>query len=304
MSTDLDLDELQTKWDILGRFQSHGPSRAVAERAWDAWLNASPGERDALDDRIRAAATYANHLFQTNAWYRDGDMTAWFGMEDLHLDELARRGMALRAQWQAQEIDPDDEEAWAREEAAEAEEERITRLEDEGAYGRTVRHTPDHARYIYIRFGRMPKDGYSHFGLAKEDTEDGPDPWRVETGGKWRENGICVFRAYHHPDHPGHFILMEPHFSLALYGVDSAERHLLAVVPEEGGPVLRVDGSPVTCKARDGTTRIELGSDGEYLIDHRTVAAVEEVDVDRIWYGRGSRLTDLLERRRNPLSWS
>jgi hypothetical protein len=142
MSTDLDLDELQTKWDILGRFQSHGPSRAVAERAWDAWLNASPGERDALDDRIRAAATYANHLFQTNAWYRD---------------ELARRGMALRAQWQAQEIDPDDEEAWAREEAAEAEEERITRLEDEGAYGRTVRHTPDHARYIYIRFGKCPR---------------------------------------------------------------------------------------------------------------------------------------------------
>jgi len=299
------LEDVATEWDIRSRFIQRGPGATLAERAVAAWRSAPHEEREAVLDMASAAATYASHQYYQNVWFRDGDMGPWFEMENLPFEEVARRGEELRARWREEEQarlpDPDDEEAWdrlyAEESAAEAEQDRVRRLDDEGAYGRTVPHRPDYDRYVYIRFGRMPKDGYSHFGLAGEDTEDGPDPWRVETGGKWRESGTCVFRAYHHPEHPGHFVLIQPHFDQALYGIDGMDSHLLAVVPEEDPTVLKLDGRPVTCKGMDGSVRIELGSDGEYMIDARTITAIEELTVDRIWVSESGRLEELLARR-------
>jgi len=300
-----DPDDVAVEWDIRGRFISRGPGARLAELAVEAWRSAPEEDREAVLDRVRAAATYADRQYYDNAYYRDRTMDGWFQMDGLTFDEIARLGGEMIAHWQAEEAarlpSPDDEEAWERLEAEEAkreaEEDRVRHLEDEGFYGRTLRYQPDFERYIYVRFGRMPKDGYSHFGLAGEDTEDGPDPWRLETGGKWRESGTSVFRAYHHPEHPGHFVLVSPHYDMAMYGVDALDGHLLAVVPEGDPTILRVDGSPVTCKGRDGTVRVELGSDGEYLIDPRTITAVEELAPDRIWVSEGGRLEDLLARR-------
>jgi len=304
-----DPEDVAAEWDIRGRFISRGPGARLAERAVEAWRSAPEEDRESVLDKVRSAATYADRQYYDNAYYRDRTMDGWFELDGLTFDEIARRGEEMIARWRAEEAarlpSPDDEEAWERLEAEEAkreaEEDRVRHLEDEDFYGRTVRYHADFERYIYVRFGRMPKDGYSHFGLAGEDTEDGPDPWRLETGGKWRESGTCVFRACHHPEQPGHLVLIQPHFDMAMYGIDSAEGHLLAVMPEDDLTILRVDGSPVTCKGRDGTVRVELGSDGEYLIDPKTITAVEGVTPDRVWASDKVPLEELLARRSSSL---
>ncbi len=237
------------------------------------------------------AARYAEHLYAKGAYARDADLDGWFALPSLGVEGAARAWEAVKAGWKASLPAPDDEEAWARldaeEEARDAERERQDRLEDDGWYGRTVPYGPGADAWIYVRFGRMPRDGRSVFGLAGEDTEEGPDPWRAELGGMTHEAGTCVLRARRHPDVPGAYLVMAPHFEHALYGISGFESYMLAIIPryEEGEhpTVLRVDGFPVTLEARDKTLRLELGSDGEYLIDPRRPVAARALSLETVY---------------------
>lgn len=294
------MDEIDiriARLDLVSRFPRNSVGRALARQALEAW-DLADGE-DAKYEVERLASDVAGHadlVFRQNAYYRDGDMSAWFCLPEAGLQEIARRQRELRQAWLAAN---DDEEALA---AAEAEAERIDRLEDEGAYGRTLPLVPETDRWIYVRFGGMPAAGKSAFGLAREDNEDGPDPWRAELGNMTHEAGVSVFRAYRHPDRADAYVLMEPAFCLARYGVCDQESHLLAVVPDpdNGGEiaVLRLDGSLSWSKAFDGTRRAELGSDGEYLVDTGKPFTVHSLSLEDVWVSEQEPMPDFLARRR------
>lgn len=296
------MDDLETRLaeqDLLALFPRNEAGRALAQMALSAWREAGGGEaREVAERQAGMAASYADHVFRSNAWFRDGDMEELRALPGLGLEEAAGRWRMLRDEWEALRAATTDEDDWAADEEAE----RIARLEDEGAYGRTLAYSEESERWIYVRFGGMPSGGRSRFGLAREDTEDGPDPWRQELGGMTHEAGVSVFRASMHPDVPGAYVLIAPAFDLARYGVESQESHLLSVYPrakagEEGTAVL-VDGSLVTSRARDGTLRAELGSDGEYLVDVRKPFAVRPLSVGAIWVSERESLSDFLVRRR------
>jgi hypothetical protein len=251
-------------------------------------------------ERLRLASMYATHAYDSNAGVRHGDLAEWFGLPELPFDELARRGHALQASWWAAQPDPDDEalqdrierERWAADDA----DERIARIEERGGYGRTLRHFPACDEYLFIRLGGIPRSGgYSVFGLAGDDTEEGPDPWRAAMSGKVRESGTSVFRARRHPDEPGAYVLIAPDFSNAVYDVPSEHAYFLSIVPGRRFPVLRIDGSPVTT-VRHGDRRIVLGSDGEYLVDPCEPWTVHELPLESIWVDLDTTLADFVER--------
>lgn len=259
-----------------------------------AWRSEG-GDPRSFEDRLRDAACYATHELAANARMRSGDMSTWFALPDLPFDELARRGMALRASWAAAPNPEDAESLELERRKADEEDERIAAIEEAGGFGRTHPYAPECEQHIYIRLGDVPRDGYSRFGLAVDDTEESPDPWRVATGNKAREAGMSVFRAYRHPDVPDAYVLVDPDFRKAIYDVISSEDHLLAVMPEGRFPVLRIDGSPVVATRR-GVERIVLGTDGEYLIDPARPWSATELPASAIWISEQVRLTEFVAR--------
>lgn len=285
--------------EIRQAFPAGAVGDALAAAAASAARN--PGSDQAgFREKLRLASMYANHAYASNAGVRTGDLTEWFALPGLPFDELARRGQALQASWWAAQPDPDDEalqerierERWAADDA----DERIARIERRGGYGRTLRHSPACDEYLFIRLGGIPSSGgYSLFGLAGDDTEEGPDPWRAAMSGKTRESGTSVFRALRHPDRPGAYVLIAPDFANAVYDVPSDHAYFLSVVPGRRFPVLRIDGSPVTT-GRHGDKRIVLGSDGEYLVDPRIPWTVHELPLESIWIDLDTTLAEFVER--------
>lgn len=136
-----------------------------------------------------------------------------------------------------------------------------------------------------------------------EDLEDGQDAWKVELGNMTHEAGVCVFREYRHPDHPGHLVLLEPFFEHARYGVLGQEAHLLSIMPEaddvEDIPALQVDGTLKTIKGFDGSIRCELGSDGEYLVDVAAPMKVKPIDVSTVWVTEKASVVDVVASARS-----
>lgn len=287
-------DDRRFALEVREAFPMGAVGRALADVALAAWRSGD-GDLPAFRDRLRDAACYATREFADNAAVRSGDLSTWFGLPGLPFDELARRGRALRAAWAAAADPEEDERLEIERWKADAEAERIARIEEVGGFGRTHLYGPDCERHIYIRLGDVPAGGYSRFGLAGADTEDGPDPWRTATGNKVREPGMSVFRAYRHPDVPDGYVLVEPDFRQAIYDVPSPEDHLLAVMPEGRPTILRIDGSPVVATRR-GVERIVLGTDGEYLIDPTRPWTAAELPASAIWISEEVSLTDFVAR--------
>lgn len=299
-----DIEEKLAEYDLLGCFPRNEVGGKLAEQALLAWRAAQGVDaKETVSSEASKVANYAAHVFRANAYFRDGDMAEWFALPELGLPEIVRRWQRLRDEWEAARLEVSEEDEWA----AEAEAERIGRLEDDGAYGRTLPYDEESERWIYIRFGGRPQEGPSRFGLAGEDTEDGPDPWRAETGGMTHEAGVSVFRAYRHPDVDGAYVLMCPAFDLARYGVPDSETHLLSVFPRakpgDTGTAFRVDGSLATVRARDKTSRCELGSDGEYLIDWKKPCSFQPVELVSVWFSETETLPAFLSRRRFHERW-
>jgi hypothetical protein len=283
---------------IRESFPSGATGDALAAAALTAWLDAG-SERAGFLERLRLASICANHAYGSNAAVRHGDLGEWFGLPGLPFDEIVERGREIQASWWAVQPDPDDEalqdrierERWA----ADVADERVARIEEQGGYGRTIRHVPECDDYLYIRLGGIPRSGgYSLFGLAGENTEEGPDPWRSAMSGKIREAGTSVFRAYRHPDEPGAYVLIAPDFTKAIYDVPSDEAYFKSVIPGGRFPILRIDGSPVTT-VRHGDKRIVLGSDGEYLLDPSVSWTVHELPLGSIWISPATTLAEFVE---------
>jgi len=171
-------------------------------------------------------------------------------------------------------------------------------------------YDPSMDRRTYIRFGLDPKGG-SIFGLAGEDTEDGPDEWRVASGNKTCEEGICVFVANRHLDDPQGWVLEQPDFEHARYGVGSWVSYLIGIVGRERlcqwkkNPSLRL-AHVVRGSVTQNTTRLRyrgkpvvltpLGSDGEYLIDPRKPYTYEPIALEHIYMDDRTRLVDYLDK--------
>lgn len=286
-------------WEVRQSFPSGAVGDALAASALSAGRSSGP-DGAGFRELLRLASLYATHAYDSNAGVRSGDLTEWFGLSGMPFEELARRGHALQASWWAAQPDPDDaalqdrleRERWAADEA----DERIARIEEQGGYGRTLRHSPACDEYLYIRLGGIPRSGgYSLFGLAGEDTEEGPDPWRTAMSGKIRESGTSVFRAYRHPDEPGAYVLIAPDFTNAVYDVPSDHAYFQSIIPGRRFPVLRIDGTPVTT-VRHGDKRIVLGSDGEYLIDPSEPWIVHELALESMWISPDATLSEFVER--------
>jgi quinol monooxygenase YgiN len=301
-------DDRENIYSIKSEFDNNVIAEALSEQAVNYYLAAAENKKDETYWEIKSAAGYVRHVFHANAFTNDGSLDHWFELPSLGIPELARRQGELHVKWDAEATSISDEEYAA----IEVELDRVSDLENEGFYGRTVAYTPEMKDWIYIRFGKMPKAGKSVFGLMREDNEDGVDPWRQELGNMTHEAGVCVFKAYRHPDVPDAFILIEPHFELARYNVSNAQEHLLAIIPEAESisdiPVLRIRGDLTTIYGRDRTLRADLGSDGEYLINSQKPFDIEEIDIARIWASSSVSVSDLLHRYRRvdcngPLPW-
>lgn len=293
--TDEDRDNI---YSIKSEFDNNVVAQSLSEQAVNYYLAAPESKKNETYFQIRDAAGHVRHVFHTNAFTNDGSFDHWFELPILGIPELARRQRELRVKWHAEAAAISDDEH----DAIEAERERVSDLEDEGFYGRTVAYTPEMKDWIYIRFGKMPKTGRSVFGLMGEDNEDGVDPWRQELGNMTHEAGVCVFKAYRHPDVPDAFVLIQPHFELARYNVSNALEHLLAIIPDAESlqdiPVLKIHGDLITIKGGDKTLRADLGSDGEYLLDTGKPHEVEEIDISRVWSDESVSVSELLQRYR------
>jgi hypothetical protein len=267
---------------------AHGRVReAVRDRVLAFWHDTPEQMREVVLPQLFRVASYIENIFRSNAFHREGDLSDWFALEHAETSSLLEKSNA----WHARNVelsllldDHDDEVDYEDEEAE--------------FFGRTVAFEPASVDWIYVRFGGMPKSGVSQCGLIGEDLEDGPDSWKVELGNMTHEAGVCVFRAYRHPDHPGHLVLMQPFFEHARYGVTGQEPHLLAIMPEADSvdeiPVLQVNGSLKTIKGFDGSLRCELGSDGEYLIDVAAPITVEDLDVTSLWVTERAKVVDVV----------
>lgn len=292
-------EERDIIFSIRSEFGHNVVAQTLSEQAVNYYLAAEESKKYETYYEVRDAAGYVRHVFHTNAFTNDGSFNGWFELPTLGIPELACRQRELRVKWDAEVAAISDEEH----DALEAERDRISDLEDEGFYGRTVAYTSEMKDWIYIRFGKMPKAGKSVFGLMGEDNEDGVDPWRQELGNMTHEAGVCVFKAYRHPDVPDAFVLIQPHFELARYNVSNAQEHLLAIIPGAESlqdiPVLRIHGDLVTTNGRDKTLRADLGSDGEYLLDMGKPHEVEEIDISRVWADERVSVSELLQRYRN-----
>lgn len=248
--------------------------------------------------KLAQAGNFAQRLYSENADRHGANLDEWFSLTPDDLDDLMQRAADERATWMhfMQEEENDD---------AEEEMERLDRLEDTGAYGRTLPWKSDMDDWLFIRFGPIPANGKSLFGLARDDNEDGPDAWRQELGNMSHEAGMSVFRAWRHADHLNEFILIEPNFQLARYGVPDFETYLLSLLPDEFGAdrmsVSLVQGSLTTIKAFDGTLRCDLGSDGEYLLNCARPLRSLSLQISDIWIAPSVSLEKMLEKSRPEL---
>lgn len=266
---------------------------AVRDRIVDLWRSTPAGVREAILPRLYQVSAYIENIFRSNAFTRQGDLSEWFALEQIDTWELIERSDAWHALNHQATTASMDEEDWDRED-------REDRL-----FGRTVVFEPASAEWIFVRFGGMPVSGVSRCGLIGEDLEDRRDEWKAELGNMTHEAGVCVFRAYRHPDHPEHLVLLEPFFEHARYGVPGQEAHLLSIMPEaddcEDIPAFQVDGSLKTIKGFDGSLRCELGSDGEYLVDVAAPVAVRPLDVSTLWVTEKASVIDVVTSARSPV---
>lgn len=264
---------------------------AVRDRILAFWQGTPENMREVVLPQLFGVSAYIENIFRANAFNRQGDLSEWFALEHMEAFTLLAKSKA----WHARNLaasslsdDDADENDYEDEEAA--------------VFGRTVAFDPSSVDWIYVRFGGMPKAGVSQCGLIGEDLEDGPDPWKAELGNMTHEAGVCVFRAYRHPDHPGHLVLLEPFFEHARYGVPGQEAHLLAIMPEVDSaadiPVLQVNGALKVIKGFDGSPRCELGSDGEYLIDIAAPVVTQPLDMNSIWMTERAAVVDVLANAR------
>ena len=281
---DAKFEEASLKYHTFARGRVR---EAVRDRLLDRWRATPADARDGVLPRLYQVSAYIEHIFRSNAFTRQGDLTEWFAFEDMDTDVLLERSDAWHvenrraAEASSGDEGLDDDEA------------------DDRLLGRTVGFEPASSDWIFMRFGAMPVSGVSRCGLIGEDLEDRRDAWREELGNMTYEVGVCVFRAYRHPDHPGHLVLMEPFFEHARYGVPGQEAHLLSIMPntdswDEEIPALRVDGMLKTIRGFDGSLRCELGSDGEYLIDVAAPVDVVPLDMSSIWMSERARVVDVI----------
>lgn len=300
------MDEIERKeeeWDILGRFPNNDVGAVLRQRALRMWRSAADTDLWDIKLLLNDVATYANSVYRQNAFSHSGSLDHWFELPCLEFEVMAAEFRKQRAGSSHELTDEEQERLWAEEE----EQERQDKMEEDGFFGRTLPLDPESGDWIYIRFGNMPSQKKSVFGLIREDTEDGPDPWRQELGNMTHEAGICVFKAYRHPDIKDAYVLEPPCFELARYGVSSPEEHLNAIIPIadsiEDIPVLKINGDLVSVKARDGSARADLGSDGEYLVDGHMPMHSERLTIDQVWISEKYSVTSLLQDwRRSSLS--
>lgn len=274
--------------DLARDFSDDTVGRALREEALVLLHAARDDNREAVIQMAREAAGYARIVFMRCAFVRDATMDEWFSLPILGVEAVAAKMETERASWRDAVEDADED----------IEAERRQDREESGFYGRSLPYEPKDDRWIFIRFGSMPSEGRSRFGLAREDNEDGVDDWRRELGGMTHEAGVSVFKAYRHPSFRDHYVLIEPHFTMARYGVSEPLEHLFAVMGDRDEPksAVKVDGLLKTIRALDGTTRIELGSDGEYLIDAFRPYTTQNIGLDQLWMGDRTRIIDLLHR--------
>jgi hypothetical protein len=271
-------------------------NESIRERIRSQWRQTPPEQRwDHLQD-LRLIASYAEGIFRSEAYRASGDMRKWFDLENKPLDDILALAKAAREAAQSSQVD---------DEAYEAETERQHRmwdLEEQGYFGRTVEFDPNSGDWIFVRFGELPKDKRSVFGLGLSDAEDTQGGWKQESGNMTHEAGICVFRAHAHPGLPGAYVLMDPHYDLARYDVGGQTRHLLGIIPQADSldeiKAVIINGHLKTSKARDGSLRCELGSDGEYLIDGFKPVVSTLVPLENIWVSNNVSVADFLREYR------
>lgn len=285
---DAQIEEASLKFHTFARGRVR---EAVRDRIIDLWRSTPVSAREVVLPQLYRVSAYIENIFRLNAFTRQGDLSEWFKLEQMQASDLVERSNAwhaLNLKAAAESLDDEDSEH----------EDREDRL-----FGRTVAFEPASAEWIFIRFGGMPVSGVSRCGLIGEDLEDGQDAWKVELGNMTHEAGVCVFRAYRHPDHPGHLVLLEPFFEHARYGVLGQEAHLLSIMPEaddvEDIPALQVDGTLKTIKGFDGSIRCELGSDGEYLVDVAAPMKVKPIDVSTVWVTEKASVVDVVASARS-----
>lgn len=292
-----DFEDKQQEWEIRSLFPENDVGRSLRQSAIDLWRATPLSERWDAVSIIQDAAAYVRSTFASNAYSHSGSLDEWFQLPTKSLTEMASHNRVLREQSYVELTDEEQELEWA----AEAEQDRLDQMEQDGFFGRTLPYYPESDDWIYIRFGSMP-EGASICGLTLDENEDGPNPWRVELGNLSHEAGICVFRGYRHPDHDGAYILEQPCFELARYGVGSQEDHLNAIIPrvEDGEviPVLKIKGSLATTKAMNGMLRADLGSDGEYLLATNKPMSAEALSLDQVWVSESYSVKTLLWDRR------
>ena len=239
-----------------------------------------------FEKEVKSIITYMYKLHQYG-YDRRHDLSEWFQLDKLNYQQLLQR---TKQSIKPIEYSNDDDEE-----------------EDEIEVSETSRFVPyleDMENWHYIRFGRIPTQGGSHFGLAGDDNEDGPDEWRKETGGMTREAGVSVFRAARSHNDPQGWEIFMPDFDRARYQVSDEISYMKSILPAASiakwrkNPdtplALLLHGSPVTIKMqRSKTPFIELGSDGEYLIDTKKPLRVTNVGIDHIYISRDQKLLDL-----------
>jgi len=136
---DLTVDDRDNIYSIRSEFGNNVVAKALSDQAVNYYLAADESKKDETYFEIRDAAGYVRHVFHTNAFTNDGSFDHWFELPTFGIPELARRQRELRVKWHAEAAAISDEEH----DAIEAERDRVSDLEDEGFYGRTVAYTPE-----------------------------------------------------------------------------------------------------------------------------------------------------------------
>jgi hypothetical protein len=140
-------DDRENIYSIKSEFDNNVIAEALSEQAVNYYLAAAENKKDETYWEIKSAAGYVRHVFHANAFTNDGSLDHWFELPSLGIPELARRQGELHVKWDAEATSISDEEYAA----IEVELDRVSDLENEGFYGRTVAYTPEMKDWIYIR---------------------------------------------------------------------------------------------------------------------------------------------------------
>lgn len=248
---------------------------------------------DRFEDDVGTAMCYVRNAWEKGAYTRDGSLDDWWAIKGLTFEELVAKGQALKDQWAAMlHVDDDiedEEDDW-----------------EDYSTDRTIPYHPQMDDWIYVRFGHFPRKGGSVFGLSTGPTEDSIDEWAVATGNKRSESGICVFRAYRHPDVEGAYIIMEPNTDKALYNARFDAPYLRGIsgceTPDELAEkeVYVIEGSVCTVKDAARRLHVDLGSDGEFLIDPAKPKSVELIGSDMVYVSRDKSVAEFMFEHYTP----